>query len=490
MKSINVLSLLQAYNSLGEHAYASFLEHYGIEIKDKEVDDLASLAENILCESDEKSVLNDFYISYKIPQIGKEFDLLRFGESSVINIELKSDSTEDKIKKQLIRNKYYLEYLDKQVYCLTYVSSKKTLYRLNSTGELKSTSFDYLNRILERQRVEALSDIDKLFNPSNYLVSPFNSTDKFLQGKYFLTSQQEDIKKKVLKDIDGANCGNFVSIQGSAGTGKTLLVYDIVKGLKVHAKPLIIHCGVLNRGQVALNMNGWDIRPIRELRIINLPDYDAIFIDEAQRIYPRQLKEIIAEVDRLGVTCVFSYDKVQTLSATEEKYDIDAEINKIGALKTYKLSEKIRTNKEISNFIKALFNSKRNYEIEQSDNITFNYFEYVADAKDYTSTLNHEEWKVIRFTPSQYDREHHQLYSIVDFETSHGVIGQEFDGVAVVLDKFFSYRSDGKLHYQGAAYYDPTKMLFQNMTRTRKKLNLVIINNAAILHRCISVLRG
>lgn len=42
---------------------------------------------DIICHTD------DFLFGYVIPQINKEFDLLRFGENYNINIELKSDTT-------------------------------------------------------------------------------------------------------------------------------------------------------------------------------------------------------------------------------------------------------------------------------------------------------------------------------------------------------------------------------------------------------------
>jgi hypothetical protein len=45
----------------------------------------------------------------------KEFDLLLFGKDCIINIELKSISTEEKIFKQLERNKYYLSFIEKNI---------------------------------------------------------------------------------------------------------------------------------------------------------------------------------------------------------------------------------------------------------------------------------------------------------------------------------------------------------------------------------------
>ena len=55
-----------------------------------------------------------------------------------------------------------------------------------------------------------------------------------------------------------------MSITGSAGTGKTLLTYDIAKDLKEDRKKyLIIHCGLLNSGHDKLNdEHDWEIIPI------------------------------------------------------------------------------------------------------------------------------------------------------------------------------------------------------------------------------------
>lgn len=89
----------------------------------------------------------------------------------------------------------------------------------------------------------------------------------------------------------------------------------------------------------------------------------------------------------------------------------------------------------------------------------------------------------------QYNKEHHEKYSETSNKTSHKVIRQEFDGVAVTLDHFFSYDENGNLIYKSGVYYDPPKMLFQSISRCRKRLNLVIIGNAELLSRCIAILQ-
>src|SRR5690606_29183314 len=119
--------------------------------------------------------------------------------------------------------------------------------------------------------------------------------------------------------------------------------------------------------------------------------------------------------------------------------DMAGQIAAISLTNTYKLSEKIRSNKEISNFIKMLFNRKSSNQFESSRNIRISYFDNYADARNYLARLDPDKWEVLRFTPSQYQTERHKKYFPTVFKTSHEVIGQEFDGVAIAMDEFFSY---------------------------------------------------
>lgn len=490
MRNINIQSLLQANDSLTQKGFNGFLKHYGIEIKSAEIEDLRSLVKVLCILEHNIRMFDKFYVGYKIPQIGKEFDLLRLGKKCVINVELKKTSTEEKIKKQLTRNRYYLSFIGREVYSFTFVSDSKELYFLKSDGCLEKTEFEFLVKLLNDQEIHDAEIVDELFNPSDYLVSPFNSTHKFLSNEYFLTHQQEEVKNEIICSLNSPKAARFISIIGSAGTGKTLLIYDIAKQLiESKKKPLIIHCGYLNDGQEELKSNGWEIAPIKYYANYDLANYDLVIIDEAQRIYPTQLDKIIEKVKLISGSCIFSYDKLQTLSNWEEKWDISTKINTINPITGYKLSEKIRTNKEIAEFIKMLFNNKRNLTITSKGNIEINYFKNIADAKSYLEILDGGKWEILRFTPSQFSKEHHMQYSELSKKNSHHVIGQEFDGVVVTIDKYFSYDEDGELIYRGIAYYHPAKMLFQNITRSRKKLNLVIIDNEELLNRCIAILQ-
>ncbi|MFZ3401981.1 DNA/RNA helicase domain-containing protein [Aeromonas salmonicida] len=487
MKSINIISLIQAHLTLSDIEYDKYIKYYDIEIKKNEIDDLKHLITNMYEILPYVNIFNGFYVGYKIQHISKEFDLLRFGSNCIINIELKNDSTPEKIKKQLVRNKYYLNHISNIIHSFSYIVKINKLYKLNNQNELEEVDFRLLTQLLTNQYLLQIDNPDILFNPSDYLVSPFNSTEKFINNQYFLTNQQEDIRDKILTEIYSGT-SRFFSINGGPGTGKTLLTYDIVKLLK-SIKTLVVHCGNLNEGHGKLNQQGWNIIPIKTISSYNLSNIDFIAIDETQRIRIDQLEKLVTEATARNIPCIFSYDKQQVLSTKEQHADIEGKLNTINGIINFKLSDKIRTNKEIAAFIKLIFNSKRSDVIFKScGNVDFDYFTDLNVVKNYIQLISNEGWEVLKLTPSIYNKEYHESYSDIYSKTSHSVIGQEFDKVAIVIDEFFSYDSNGMLNYNLRTFYDSTKMLFQNITRTRKSLKIIIIKNKQILNRCLSIL--
>lgn len=489
-KPINLLSLVQAKNSLSDSAFENFKSHHLLEFRDREVDALPSLISCLTESGCSIANLDDFVVGYKIPQIGKEFDLLRFGCEYIINIELKNTSTKEKIKRQLTRNKYYLSFAGFKTCHYTYLPESGLFFKLCESGEIEEVEITELATLLKEQVLLKEQSFDNFFNPTNYLVSPFNSTQRFLAGEYFLTHQQEEVSDVICGHLMERSESGFVSLTGGAGTGKTLLVYHVAKiALRVGKKVLVIHCGMLNAGHVKLISDSWDIVQIRDYKSRNISEYDLVVIDEAQRLYIEQFENIAHEVVANHKLCIFSFDKLQTLATHEDRLDIESRISILGPISTHSLSEKIRSNKEIADFIDMLFNRHRNYQIRGGKNIHIKYFSTSKDASAYIDSLNTKEWQLLRFTPSRFNVEHHEAYFNRETPTSHAIIGQEFDNVVVVIDELFSYHESGQLIYSGKSYYHPRKMLFQNITRARKKLLIIIINNEELLERCVAILR-
>ena len=190
MRHINLISLIQASETLGAKTFDEFMQFHGISLRKGELEDLSKLVAELDYSPGEMKVFDNFYLGYKIPQIGKEFDLLRFSDKTIINIELKSSCTKEKAKNQLIRNRYYLKFTEKNVSTYTYISDKNELYELDEDSNLIPAKISTLKSLLARQPLSKIEAVDTLFDPSNYLVSPFNSTEKFLGDEYFKTHQQ------------------------------------------------------------------------------------------------------------------------------------------------------------------------------------------------------------------------------------------------------------------------------------------------------------
>lgn len=485
MKPINLRSLVNANESLPADVFSSFLRNYGIEFKVGEIDDLINLHVNIAQESGRADILNDFYVGFKINQISKEFDLLRFGDDFVLNIELKRTSTEEKVKKQLTQNRYYLSFLRRPIINVTFISSENRLLKLEKDGSLCEIDFSWLCDLLSAQMVEDVDDIHEMFDPTHYLVSPFNSTDLFLRNEYFLTDHQEEIKKKII--LNSAR-PRIESITGSAGTGKTLLTYDIAHTyIKNSYNVLVIHCGILNNGHRKMQDSGWSIIAIKHLPHRDISTYDLVIIDEAQRISTSQLSKIIEQIKASGGLAIFSFDPQQYLHRSEGISEAPQKILE-QSYEEHKLTDKIRTNKELAAFIRNLFNLSHRSPFQKYSNVNIGYFDNNEDARDFIVSKTKSGWKAINLTPSRFNSEPFDNYIIIDEDSAHEVIGQEFDYVIAIIDRNFGYDASGQLTYRRRTYYHATKMLFQVVTRTRKKLYLVIVNNETMLKKCLAII--
>lgn len=432
-----------------------------------------------------------FFYSYKIPQIGKEFDLLKFNNDKCLNIELKSCMTsEEKIRDQLVKNHYYLKTLHKQIYSFTFVYSENLCFRLDEENNLIGCDIEEIISSIKYFNEEFISDINSLFKISNYLVSPINTPKSFIEHSYFLTSQQDDIKSRIMKKVNNSNTHNFISIKGSPGTGKTLLVYDIARELSTIKNILLIHCGIKSEGQKQIEDYYSNIHIIVPKEVnddFKFEKYDIIIIDEVQRIYISQFESICNAVKDQNKICIFSSDKHQILSQSEQRRAIWDKIDSLENIEQYQLSEKIRTNSEMASFIRKVRNININ-EIFDSHNIEVIYADNYEEAKDILDYYKNRKYTFINFSRSNYNYSPYSKYEY-DYDTHH-VIGQEFDNVVMILDKSFYYNEKNILcavsHPNPNYLY--TQLLYQGITRVRERLTLIILDNKDLYDKIISIL--
>ena len=472
-------------------------------IKEIEITSLKSFCDFVITYSKNRinkdiDLFNNFYFGYKIPQINGEYDLLKFSNNCIINIELKYKSTNNEILKQLQQHYYYLKFIGKENIALfTFVCKDNLLYKYDiKNDKIIEESGDNLIKILKENNIcDNNIDIDNLFKPSNYLVSVFNSTEKFINSKYFLTDQQRSIKQEINDNIDN---NNFFLISGGAGTGKTLLLYDCAREfIKNEQNVLIIHVGNLNEGHIKLkNNNNWNIISIKDIKLEDksiLEDnyYDVIIIDEIQRIRETQFKIIIEYVKEKNVKCIMAGDQKQVFMINENGYEL-INYNELN-IKKFELRDTIRTNENILNFQKKLFDINRHKDIIiDSKNINITYLDNKEDAQSYIK--NKINYKFINYTPTKFPNNFTRYPNeIINYFnntlTSHDVIGQEFDNVIVFMDDYFYYDEKNKLQ-EKKRYGNPyiqLNMLYQNITRAKHNLEIVIIGNFELYEKILSI---
>lgn len=458
-----------------------------------EIESLRLFVDALLAAGVSLDECDGFFYSFHIPQIGKEFDLLKFTDRLCLNIELKSTAvSEEQILCQLLKNRHYLSHLGKKLALYSVVTDSMSCYKLSLNDELVNMDFGEIVSAVRQIKTGYTGYIDNLFRASNYLVSPLNNPSRFIQGEYFLTQAQEQVKKSVLSGVDSAFLSAYFHITGKPGTGKTLLLYDIAKTLSKNGKTVIIHCGKLSPGQYKIRneIDNLNIVSVSELRdeSFSLSDYTYILVDESHRIYTEQFDAICDSVNKNDQICIFSSDPEQVLSASETRNDIVAKIEALHLDGQFTLSEKIRTNRELHSFIMCMkdLNHRPKVPMDYSS-VVLNYANTTQEAQYLLAYYRSKGFKFINYTKSNYEPSPFSAYA-EDFDTHH-VIGQEFDKVVMLLDSSFFYDEDGKL--QGIPHPNPNylypNLFYQGVTRVREELALIVVNAPELFEKVASI---
>lgn len=356
MKSISIYALTRKQNI--EHLQKleqqlSGREHM-LKMKEWELESMRALVDQLELYMQDVSALRLFY-SFQIPRLGKEFDLLQIRENQIINIELKSGAvSEEAIQKQLIQNRYYLSALGKPIQSYTYISSQNRLMRLTNHDHVIEASWNQLCAALQKEGKDYSGDIENLFRAEWYLFSPLTEPNRFLNKEYFLTAQQRDIKRQILKKIREEQTG-FFSFSGLPGTGKTLLLYDIAMKLSNRQQVCIIHCGEAGKKWEILHKRLQRIDFLSDNQLetqFSLEDYHAILVDEAHLLSVEKLNVLLNMSEDRPI--IFSSDSEEMISPKEMDQSTMKRMEELPNLQTFRLTNRIRTNAELSSFIQNM----------------------------------------------------------------------------------------------------------------------------------------
>lgn len=246
----------------------------------------------------------------------------------------------------------------------------------------------------------------------------------------------------------------------------------------------------MSEGHVFLQNNNKDVSvfPAKQVTEELLDNFEVICVDEAQRIYSGVIDLLLEQVEQNDKKCIFSYDYRQSLSRTEMKRNNPRRLNEIEGFQQFELTDNIRTNKEISSFIRTMMSLNDLPRKRVSyDNIDIIYANTTNEADAILRLYISKEYTFISITPSQY-----VVNEIDHFSTdtnSHLVIGQEFDNVVVIIDANFEYNNDGVL--KGNRHPNPDylfdRLLYQNVTRARSSLCLIVLANPEVFRILINI---
>lgn len=469
MKSISIYALTRKQNI--EHLQKleqqlSGREHM-LKMKEWELESMRALVEQLELHVPDVSALRLFY-SFQIPRLGKEFDLLQIKENQIINIELKSGAvSEEAIQKQLIQNRYYLSVLGKPIQSYTYISSQNRLMRLTNHDHVIEASWNQLCAALQKEGKDYSGDIENLFRAEWYLFSPLTEPNRFLNKEYFLTAQQRDIKRQILKKIREEQTG-FFSFSGLPGTGKTLLLYDIAMKLSNRQQVCIIHCGEAGKKWEILHKRLQRIDFLSDNQLetqFSLEDYHAILVDEAHLLSVEKLNVLLDMSEDRPI--IFSSDSEEMISPKEIDQSTMKRMEELPNLQTFRLTNRIRTNAELSSFIQNMMHLPVRKNQNEFPHVSV---VYANDTKEADTLVQ------------DYVRQGYQYFPQGE-STELGITAvRDTEQMVVVLDERYYY--DDELYFRSIHPMkngqSEVRQLFHLLNQAKENLAFVVKGNEAV----------
>ena len=426
---------------------------YFLKMREWELESMKALVRELEVHMQDVHALRFFY-SFQVPRLGKEFDLLQIKNDQIVNIELKSGKVSDEaVRKQLLQNRYYLSVQGKTIQSYTYISSQNRLVRLSNHDHIVEADWEQLCTVLQRQSKDYEGDIEDLFQAEMYLFSPVTEPERFLNKEYFLTSQQKDIERRILDKIRKAKYGYFW-FSGLPGTGKTLLLYDIAMKLSVHQKVCMIHCGETGKEWKILHDRLLRIAFLSDSQLEECPDlkeYSAILVDEAHLLTEEKLHVILELSEKHPV--IFSSDDEDMISDEEMDRTMIREIEHLPDIQSFHLTNRIRTNAELSSFIQNM--------------------------------IHLPEKRTVRYYP------HIQVVYANDDEEAGILLKGYQNQLVFIIDERYYYDEKGYLREQRQKQQKPTavRMLFHRLNEAREEFAIIVKGNEAVYEVLLDLLQ-
>ena len=454
MKSVSIYALTRKQNLSNLSRLECHLSERDrpLKVRAWEINSMRALVDQLEKYMPEVYRLRLFY-SFQILRLGMEFDLLQVKENQIVNIELKSGAvSEDAIRRQLIQNRYYLAILGRPVRSYTYISSQNRLVRLTNHDHIVEAEWEQLCAELQEKSADFSGDLEDLFQAEWYLISPLTQPERFLKKEYFLTAQQKDIERQILKSIR-IKRGGYYHFSGLPGTGKTLLLYDIAMKLSGRQMVCIIHCGASGQEWKRLHERLRRIVWVSDSQItaeMRLDEYGTVLVDEAHLLDKETLENIVEAAGKRPV--IFTSDCEDQLSPEEVDQSVKLGIAKLPEIQTFRLTNRIRTNEEISSFVQNMMHIPDYKSGRRFPHVTVFYANDDQEAANLIQDAKKQGYQ-------------HLLES--------EVAEKAYDSVAIILDGNYFYDSKKYLRSKKRT----VRNLFHQLNSAKEKLMLIVKDN-------------
>lgn len=502
MKSVSVYAITRQQNMEQLQKLERQLsgrEHF-LRLREWELDSMRALVKQLELHMQKVSALRFFY-SFQIPRLGKEFDLIQIKDEHIVNIELKSGAVSDEmIKKQLIQNRYYLSVLTRPIYSYTYISSENRLVRLTNHDHIVEADWESLCDILGRDSRDYQGDIEELFKAEYYLISPLTDPVKFLNKEYFLTSQQRDIRRQILRKIRAEHSGYFL-FTGLPGTGKTLLLYDIAMGLSDRRKVCMIHCSEAGKKWEILHERLHRIDFLSDSRLLDdgidvihdgkdiFAEYSAVLVDEAHLLSVEKLRFILSCAGDRPV--IFSSDSEDMISPYELDRGNLHVIEGLPGIQIFRLTNRIRTNAELSSFIQNIMHIPAGRRLKEYPHIEVVYANDDGEAANLLDDYRARGYWYKADGGNSYgsrNADNNLNGDDRNVEPSGGV-----DSLIVVMDDHYYYDEEGylrSLEVKDNLDVFNVRSLFHYLNQAKERLAIVVKGNPDVYAGLMNVLQG
>jgi hypothetical protein len=295
----------------------------------------------------------------------------------------------------------------------------------------------------------------------------------------------------VLAYLGQERSGGLV-VQGDAGTGKSLLLFDVAKtyAREVGRRAAIFHGASLGAVHEAFNDRCDEIEIVHPRRLgeVDPAGYSFVGFDEAHRMYPTQFRRQLERALAADTPFLVALDPKQEMSKAEVANDIAGIAREmVSEERILTLSKRFRANDQIVGFVEGLVRGKGRGP-RCTDRVSVVFAADEERAREQVRRFQERGYHYIWTTTSRYRPSPLDELALEGAPSTHQVIGLEYDKVVMVAS--LVCLEGGRL--KDLEHPDPnllpTRLLYQGLTRAREAIALVVLGDRHVFRRAVALL--